>query len=122
MTFGPGSSASGARKMSRIVSSEATGPRFLFRNRETGDDNVVARSGGSEYELFEPSATSSRTDTAATIRASTDRPPTIAVEDAVGLLDAGDLPFVFFVDPDTRRGQVLYRRYDGHYGLVSPSQ
>ena len=95
---------------------------YLFKNRETGDDNVVARSGGSEYELFEPSTTSSLTDTAATIRASTVRPPRIALEDAVGLLDAGDLPFVFFVDPDTRRGQVLYRRYDGHYGLVSPSQ
>ena len=38
------------------------------------------------------------------------------------LLELGDLPFVFFVDPDTRRGRLLYRRYDGHYGLVSPAE
>jgi len=28
---------------------------------------------------------------------------------------------VFFVEPTTGRGNVVYRRYDGHYGLISPS-
>ena len=95
---------------------------YLFKNRETGEDNVVARSGRSGYELLEPSATCSLTETVATIRHSPTRPPTIDPEDAVGLLDLGDLPFVFFVDPDTRRGQVVYRRYDGHYGLITPTE
>ena len=37
------------------------------------------------------------------------------------LLDEGDEPFVFFAEPDTSRGQVLYRRFDGHYGLITPA-
>jgi hypothetical protein len=45
----------------------------------------------------------------------------LELDTARELLDEGDLPFVFFVDPLTRRGRVLYRRYDGHYGLIVPS-
>ena len=37
------------------------------------------------------------------------------------LLDEGDDAFVFFAAPDSGRGQVLYRRFDGHYGLISPA-
>ncbi|MFB6888510.1 sigma 54 modulation/S30EA ribosomal C-terminal domain-containing protein [Kitasatospora sp. NPDC056327] len=29
-------------------------------------------------------------------------------------------PFVFHTDPGDGRGRVLYRRYDGHYGLITP--
>lgn len=93
---------------------------YLFKNRETGEDNVVARSEQGDYELFEPSATCSLNETVAPIRRSPTRPPAISPEGAVELLDLGELPFVFFVDPEARRGAVLYRRYDGHYGLVTP--
>ena len=34
-------------------------------------------------------------------------------------LDDGGEPFVFYADPRTGRGEVVYRRYDGHYGVVS---
>ncbi|MEX1008653.1 MAG: HPF/RaiA family ribosome-associated protein [Acidimicrobiia bacterium] len=91
---------------------------YLFRNRETGEDNVIVRSEGHGYELLEPSATCSLAQTTAPIRHSTTRPATMGTEDAIELLDLGDLPLVFFVDADNRRGQVLYRRYDGHYGLI----
>ena len=37
------------------------------------------------------------------------------------LLDEGDEPFVFFAEPEANRGQVLYRRFDGHYGLITPA-
>jgi hypothetical protein len=47
--------------------------------------------------------------------------PTIGVDDAIELLNLSDEPFVFFVDASSGRGAVLYRRYDGHYGLVSPN-
>ncbi|WP_406108004.1 hypothetical protein [Micromonospora globbae] len=30
-------------------------------------------------------------------------------------------PFVFYTDRDTRRGTLLYRRYDGDLGLVAPA-
>jgi hypothetical protein len=94
---------------------------YLFRNLDTGADNVVARAGDGSYELFEPSATCSSTETAADIRHSAVRPSSMTPEEAVELLDAGDLPFVFFIDSESDRGRVAYRRYDGHYGLLAPA-
>jgi ribosomal subunit interface protein len=36
-------------------------------------------------------------------------------------LDDGGEPFVFYTDPLTQRGHVVYRRYDGNYGVITPS-
>ncbi|MEX1004518.1 MAG: sigma 54 modulation/S30EA ribosomal C-terminal domain-containing protein [Acidimicrobiia bacterium] len=36
-------------------------------------------------------------------------------------LDVSDSPFIFFRQAGSGRGAVLYRRYDGHYGLVEPA-
>lgn len=47
--------------------------------------------------------------------------PTISVADAVARLNLSDLPFVFFRDAESRSASALYRRYDGHYGLIVPS-
>jgi ribosome-associated translation inhibitor RaiA len=93
---------------------------YLFTNSETLEDNVIARTEGGGYELLEPSGTSSLADTVAPVQHSATRPPTFGIEDATQLLDGGGLPFLFFVDPETGRGQILYRRYDGHYGLIVP--
>lgn len=94
---------------------------YLFTNLETGEDNVIVRAGPSEYELLEPAATCSLTDTAAVIRHSSFRPVAMTIDEAREVLDLSDRPFVFFLDPDNGRGHVLYRRYDGHYGLISPA-
>jgi hypothetical protein len=32
-----------------------------------------------------------------------------------------DLPFLFFIDAAPGRVSVLYHRYDGHYGLITPA-
>ncbi|MEV7189390.1 sigma 54 modulation/S30EA ribosomal C-terminal domain-containing protein [Kitasatospora sp. NPDC093102] len=37
-------------------------------------------------------------------------------------LDLSGLPFVFYTDAATGRGNVLYHRYDGHYGLITPAE
>lgn len=91
---------------------------FLFRNLETGEDNVIARSDGPGYELMEPAATCLLAETAAEINHSEFRPAFITADEARDILDLTDRPFLFFLDPDDRRGRVLYRRYDGHYGLI----
>lgn len=44
----------------------------------------------------------------------------LPVTEAITRLTMSDLPFVFFVDTENERGSVLYRRYDGHYGLITP--
>lgn len=48
--------------------------------------------------------------------------PAISVAEAGSRLDVSDMPFVFFVNTDNERANVLYRRYDGHYGLIVPSR
>lgn len=93
---------------------------YLFRNAETGEVNVIARA-ESGYELLEPSATSTLAECVEPIRRSEQRPAAMTVEDARALLDLGGEPFVFFLDPDDDHGCVLYRRYDGHYGLIVAS-
>ena len=51
-----------------------------------------------------------------------DPPPTaMSLDGALELLDMSGKPFVFFIDDHTRRGTIAYRRYDGHYGLISPA-
>jgi hypothetical protein len=43
----------------------------------------------------------------------------MGADDAIELLNLGDEPLVFFLDPETGRGCAAYRRYDGHYGLIT---
>jgi ribosome-associated translation inhibitor RaiA len=46
-------------------------------------------------------------------------PPTIDEATARQRLDDGQEPFVFYIDASTAEGAVIYRRYDGHYGVIS---
>jgi ribosome-associated translation inhibitor RaiA len=93
---------------------------YLFENLETGADNVVTRATGAGYELIEPFAECSLEEHAADIRPSAIRPVAMSIDEARSHLDLGDEPFVFFIDPDSGRGRLLYRRFDGHYGLIVP--
>lgn len=45
----------------------------------------------------------------------------VALDDAISEMDALNHRFLFFTDRATRRGAVLYLRYDGHYGLIEPA-
>lgn len=47
--------------------------------------------------------------------------PALALEEAVEWLDIAGEPFVFFRNLETGRANVIYRRYDGHYGLIIPA-
>jgi ribosome-associated translation inhibitor RaiA len=47
--------------------------------------------------------------------------PRLMVERAKERLSLLGLPFLFFVDVDQGRADVLYHRYDGHYGLICPA-
>jgi ribosome-associated translation inhibitor RaiA len=93
---------------------------YLFVNAETGEDNVIARADVG-YEVHEPSATCSLQETALPVVHSSERPVRRTTEDARQVLDLTDRPFVFYLDPASGRGRVLYRRYDGHYGLIVPA-
>lgn len=45
----------------------------------------------------------------------------LADEEAADRLDVSGAPFIFFRQSESGRGAVLYRRYDGHYGIIEPA-
>lgn len=47
--------------------------------------------------------------------------PSATVEEAIERLDVGGEPFIFFTDTESDSPGVVYRRYDGHYGLIGPA-
>lgn len=95
----------------------------LFTDESTGRDSVLYRSGPTGFRLAQ-TGTATPEQMArihAPVTVSTTAPCELSVADAVERINTLDLPFLFFVDAARGRGSVLYRRYDGHYGLVSPA-
>ena len=93
----------------------------LFTDTETGQDSVLYRKDGG-YRLAQPEPRLQRTDPVAVPLTISKHPaPRLSVDEAVERLNLTGLPFVFFVNSETGRGNVLYHRYDGHYGLITPA-
>lgn len=96
---------------------------YLFTDRDTGQDAVVYRSGPTGYRLAElVPPPPSWPEPAVPITASPHPAPRLEPPEAIERLNLTGLPFVFFADAASGRGHVLYRRYDGHYGLISPAE
>jgi ribosome-associated translation inhibitor RaiA len=93
---------------------------FLFVHDETAEDAVVWRTDNG-YELMQRTPTPEAiARSEAPVRAGPS-PATMPMDDALTLLDETDAPFVFFFEPGARRGCVVYRRYDGNYGVIVSS-
>jgi len=94
----------------------------LFTERSTGKDSVIYRV-GDRYRLAQARPEPDRLGSLpAEITLSEHPAPVLTPIEAVGRLEWLGQPFVFFVNPETGRAGLLYHRYDGHYGLVSPDE
>jgi hypothetical protein len=95
----------------------------LFTEVGSGQDSVLYRAGDTGYRLAQiaPRPDDVRMSTTP-VTVSAQPAPRLTVDEAVNRLELTGLPFVFFLDADHARGQVLYRRYDGHYGLITPAR
>lgn len=91
---------------------------FLFTNESGGQTAVVYESGGDVALQTIDGSPPSPDVLDAPLRVNETPAPQIDVDEAITLLNSGDEPFVFFKDRSSDRASVLYRRYDGHYGLV----
>lgn len=94
---------------------------YLFTDRETGQDAVVYRAAPTGYRLTEivPPA-ESWLPPAVPLTVSEQPAPQLGTHDAIERLSLTSEPFLFFADAHSGRGHVVYRRRDGHYGLVTP--
>jgi hypothetical protein len=93
---------------------------FLFVHDETGAEAVVYRRDGT-YGISQRVPTPQAVAALEIPIEVTPGPPTLTEAEAIEALEVADAPFVFFTDADTGRGRVVYRRYDGHYGIVEPA-
>ena len=93
---------------------------YLFVDEASGRDAVIHRLADEGFGLMVDDGEAVVADDLAITLTLEPRPPRLVLDAAIERLEAGDEPFVFFVDPATDRGAVLYRRYDGHYGLITP--
>jgi hypothetical protein len=91
---------------------------FLFVHDETGAEAVVFRAGDG-YGVAQRVPTPDAITRVEVPLATGPAPPTTSVEEARHVLDESDAPFLFFVDATTDRGAIVYRRYDGHDGLIA---
>lgn len=96
---------------------------LLFADAATGDSSVVYRRSDNTYGLMATGGDTVRpAPYADTIVLDPAPAPTLTTADAVERLEVGGEPFVFFTDARSGRGSLVYRRSDGHYGLLVPDE
>jgi hypothetical protein len=94
----------------------------LFTELATGEDSVIYRVAPDGYRLAQVHPHPERLGpTAVPLTVSATPAPVLDLAAAKRRLDVTSLPFAFFADAETGRGNVLYHRYDGHYGLITPA-
>lgn len=93
----------------------------LFTELGTGQDGVLYRTPeGLRLALVEPRP-EALAPHAAEVTVSRHPAPVLSTDEAQERLGLLGLPFLFFLDAERGRGAVLYHRYDGHYGLITPA-
>ncbi|MEV4709422.1 sigma 54 modulation/S30EA ribosomal C-terminal domain-containing protein [Actinoplanes sp. NPDC049316] len=94
----------------------------LFTDERTGLDAIVYRAGPTGYRLarLRP-AEQAETGVTVPLTVSDQPAPRLTIAEAIERLNLTGQPFLFYADATDGRGRLLYHRYDGHYGLVTPA-
>ena len=95
----------------------------LFTEKGTGFAGVLYRAGPTGYRLalVIPASPDQLAPFELPLTISPQPAPCLTVEQATERLGLLGLPFLFFIDAAQGRASVLYHRYDGHYGLITPA-
>lgn len=96
----------------------------LFIDAHTGEDTIVYRGNPtalcSARPHHAPPPLPDHIDTV-TFTADPTQAPLLTETQAVQQVCEHGLPFLFYIDPGTSRGQLLYRRYDTTLSLITPA-
>ncbi|MFF2353744.1 sigma 54 modulation/S30EA ribosomal C-terminal domain-containing protein [Kitasatospora sp. NPDC058115] len=93
----------------------------LFTDALTGQDGLVhRRPGNGGFRLVRAHSAVRLGGAVLPLTESPHPAPRLETAEAARQLRLTCWPFVFHTDPGDGRGRVLYRRYDGHYGLIAP--
>ena len=92
---------------------------FLYRDVATGSDALLYRRDDGRLAVIDPpGAAAVAQEVPPRERSRLSRP--IELRTAVREMDELGHRFLFFVNEHTGRGNVIYLRFDGHYGLIEP--
>jgi ribosome-associated translation inhibitor RaiA len=94
---------------------------FLFTDADSGEDSVVFETEDGVSVRTLSGESPGRRDHLPDLTFDPRPAQTLTDAEAVNRLDVSGAAFIFFRHADTGRGTVLYRRYDGHYGLIEPA-
>jgi Sigma 54 modulation/S30EA ribosomal protein C terminus len=94
---------------------------YLFRELATNEDAVIEPETGESYRItrLRP-VTVDPGPSAIRVVVSESPAPVLTTEEAINRLEAIGTRFLFFADATTHRGHIVYHRYDGDYGLITP--
>jgi hypothetical protein len=94
---------------------------YLFRDLDAGEDSLLERLAAGGHRIRRVHAIPAGPRHVSAYDFTEDETPAaeLSVDEAIERLNAGGEPFVFFASAVTGRGAVVYRRYDGHYGLIT---
>ncbi|MGH4009113.1 MAG: ribosome hibernation promotion factor [Pseudonocardiaceae bacterium] len=94
----------------------------LFTEQGSGQDSVLYRAGPTGYRLAQLVPQPDLVTAGKLPLTISEQPaPLLSTDEAIQRLNLTGLPFVFYCDGDHARGRLLYLRYDGHYGLITPA-
>ncbi|CAN3127402.1 ribosome hibernation promotion factor [Mycobacterium sp. smrl_JER01] len=96
----------------------------LFTESASGTAAVVYRGGPTGYRLalVAPAIAAEVAPYEGLVTISPQPLPCLQEQEAIERLALLDLPFLFYIDAAQGRAAVLYRRYDGAYGLITPAE
>jgi ribosome-associated translation inhibitor RaiA len=94
---------------------------YLFTERATGEDTVIYRTPDGYRLVLAHARTAQLGPVAESMTVSEQPAPRLTSAAAIGYLESAGQPFLFFVDTETSRGNLIYHRYDGHYGVITPA-
>jgi ribosome-associated translation inhibitor RaiA len=94
----------------------------LFQERASGGDALLERLSNGSYRLTRVRPTAIEPGRAAVELVVSEHPaPVLGLDEAIERISASGERFVFFENAASGRGNVIYRRFDGHYGLLAPA-
>ena len=93
-------------------------PAHLFVDADTGLDAVVYRAGPTGYRLARLRPAPPPVPNPVRLTVDPRPAPVLDAARAMARLDQTGLGHLFFADPGTGRGQLMYRRFDSRYALL----
>lgn len=91
----------------------------LFVDERSGQEAIVHRAGPTGYRFACLRPGTGRRYGTVPLTVDPQPAPRLTLPQAITRLQSGDRPFVFFAGAAAGRGRVLYRRFDGHHGLIT---